>query len=440
MEYLKQARTDTRKQAMDVRNTVSAILADIEENGQAAIEKYSKELDGWTCRFAVSGEEMAEKSKEVPQDIMKDLHFAHEQVHSFALKQRESLQGFKTRMDTGAVLGQRVIPCRCAGCYVPGGRFMHATSAIMSIATARAAGVPYVVACSPSHKQQGIPPLVLAAMSICQPDIVLTLGGVQAVAAMAFGLFSERPADVIVGPGNRFVAEAKRQLFGRVGIDMIAGPSESLIIADSTADPVIVAVDLMSQAEHGYDSPVWLVTDSRKLGEEVMDLVPRFIKTLPYPEVANQSWADYGQVILCSNREEMVQISDTYAPEHLQVQAGDQEWWLDNLTNYGSLFLGEGSTVTYGDKAAGTNHILPTSQAARYTGGLSVGKFLKTVTYQSIPPVESFRIGAASSRLSRAEGMEGHARAADVRLQKYFPDYEFDFEIFNTSEYFVRSG
>jgi sulfopropanediol 3-dehydrogenase len=317
---------------------------------------------------------------------------------------------------------------------------MHATSAIMSIATARAAGVPYVVACSPSYKQQGIPPLVLAAMSICQPDIVLTLGGVQAIAAMAFGLLNERPADVIVGPGNRFVAEAKRQLFGRVGIDMIAGPSESLIIADSTADPVIVAVDLMSQAEHGYDSPVWLVTDSRKLGEEVMDLVPRFIKTLPYPEVADQSWADYGQVILCSNREEMVQVSDTYAPEHLQVQAGDHEWWLEQLTNYGSLFLGEGSTVTYGDKAAGTNHILPTGQAARYTGGLSVGKFLKTVTYQSIPPVESFRIGAASSRLSRAEGMEGHARAADVRLQKYFPDYEFDFEIFNTSEYFARSG
>lgn len=437
MEYLKKARVDIRKDTMDVRKTVSAMLADIEDNGQAAIESYSEELDGWTGRFAVTAEEIVEKIKQVPEDIMKDLHFAHEQVRSFALKQRESLHGFETRMDTGAVLGQRVIPCRCAGCYVPGGRFMHATSAIMSIATARTAGVPLVVACSPSHKQQGIPPLVLAAMSICQPDIILTLGGVQAIAAMAFGLFSEHPADVIVGPGNRFVAEAKRQLFGRIGIDMIAGPSESLIIADGTADPIIVAVDLMSQAEHGYDSPVWLVTDSRALADEVMNMVPRFIKTLPYPEVAEQSWSDHGEIILCSDRKEMIQISDSYAPEHLQVQAGDHEWWLENLTNYGSLFLGEGSTVTYGDKAAGTNHILPTSQAARYTGGLSVGKFLKTVTYQSIPPEESFRIGAASSRLSRAEGMEGHARAADVRLQKYFPDYDFDFNMFNSSDYFA---
>jgi sulfopropanediol 3-dehydrogenase len=369
----------------------------------------------------------------VPQRVKDDIKFAYDQVFSFASKQRESMHEFETESFPGVTLGQRLIPVNCAGCYIPGGRFAHIASAIMSIGTARAAGVPYVVAVSPSHDGKTIHPSMLYAASLGNPDVFMMMGATHAIAALAFGHFSGKPADVIVGPGNRFVAEAKRILFGKVGIDVFAGPTESLIIADRTADPYIVAIDLMSQAEHGYDSPVWLVTDSRELAEKVMELMPKVIGDLPDPTVAQAAWRDYGEVVLCSGREEMAEVNDEYAAEHVQVMAEDLDWWLRTLTNYGSLFLGEAATVPHGDKTSGTNHILPTNKAARYSGGLSVGKFIKTLTYQRLTPEANLKIGAVTSRISRLEGMEGHARAADVRLRKYFPQEEFDFEVYDPS-------
>ncbi|MGD9354359.1 MAG: histidinol dehydrogenase, partial [Desulfobacterales bacterium] len=279
---------------------------------------------------------------------------------------------------------------------------------------------------SPSHHGGGIHPSILYAMSVCKPDVILTLGGVQAVAAMAYGIFTGKPADILVGPGNKFVAEAKRILYGEVGIDVFAGPSEICVIADETADPDIVAADLVGQAEHGYDSPAVLISTSKTLAEEVMKKVPEVIAALPAPEVSEASWRDYGEVIVTSTREEAAKVSDEYASEHLEVHAADLDWWLNTLTNYGSLFLGEESTVAYGDKTSGPNHILPTKKAGRYSGGLSAGKFIKTVTYQRLTREANRQIGCVSARISRLEGMEAHARTSDVRLAKYFPDEKFD--------------
>jgi len=306
----------------------------------------------------------------------------------------------------------------------------------MSVATAKAAGVPFVVACSPP-RGDSINPAVVYALTLAKADAILALGGVQAIATMAFGLFTGKTADIIVGPGNAFVAEAKRMLFGEIGIDVFAGPTESMVIADKTADPMIVAVDLVSQAEHGYDSPVWLVTDSRALGEKVIDIMPKVINDLPDPDVARVSWRDYGEVILCKDREEMAEVNDDYAAEHVQVIAADPDWYLKKLKNYGSLFLGEECTVAYGDKTSGTNHILPTKKAGRYSGGLNVGKFIKTLTYQKLTRDANLKIGAVASRISRVEGMEGHARSADIRLRKYFPNEKFDFEVYRQKKYLV---
>jgi sulfopropanediol 3-dehydrogenase len=298
----------------------------------------------------------------------------------------------------------------------------------MTVTTAKVAGCRHITACSPPRPDVGVNPAIVYAAHICGADQILAMGGVQGVAAMTFGLFGLPRANILVGPGNQFVAEAKRILFGRVGIDMIAGPTDSLILADSSADPHIVATDLVSQAEHGYNSPVWLVTDDRALAEDVMARVPGLIADLPEVNAENAAaaWRDYAEVILCADREEMAATSDAYAPEHLTVQAGDLDWWLDRLTCYGSLFLGEETTVAYGDKAAGTNHVLPTSGAARYTGGLSVHKYMKIVTWQRATREGAKSIAEATARISRLEGMEGHARAADVRLAKYFPDETFD--------------
>jgi sulfopropanediol 3-dehydrogenase len=263
-------------------------------------------------------------------------------------------------------------------------------------------------------------------MSVCKPDVIMTLGGVQGVAALAYGIFTGKPADILVGPGNKYVAEAKRILYGEVGIDVFAGPSEILVIADDTADPEIVAVDLVGQAEHGYDSPAILITTSKAIADKVIKRVPELAAALPAPEVTQSSWANYGEVVLVDTREEAVETSDQYAPEHLEVHAADLDWWLANLTNYGSLFLGEETTVAYGDKTSGPNHILPTKKAARYSGGLSAGKFIKTVTWQRLTREANRQIGAVSARISRLEGMEAHARSCDVRLAKYFPGEQFD--------------
>ena len=437
VDYIKKAIKSPVTEERETQAIVEGILEDIVQNGEDAVRSYAAKFDNWTDDVILAPEEAEAKAATLPQQLKADLKFAFQQVDAFARAQKESMREFETEVTPGVILGQRLVPVNCAGCYVPGGRFAHAASAIMSIATARAAGVPFVVACSPSHRGQGIHPAVLYAMSLCKPDVIMTLGGVQAIAAMAYGIFTGKPADVVVGPGNKFVAEAKRILYGQIGIDVFAGPSESLIIADQTADPLVVAIDLMSQAEHGYDSPVWLVTDSSPLAEKVIQLMPQVIGDLPQPEVAQAAWQDYGEIALCSDREEMARISDTYAPEHLQVMAADLDWWLDRLTNYGSLFLGEGCTVSYGDKTSGTNHILPTKKAARYSGGLSVSKFIKVVTYQRLTKEANRTIGAVASRISRVEGMEGHARAADIRLRKYFPDETFDFEVYQPKHRFA---
>ena len=304
----------------------------------------------------------------------------------------------------------------------------------MSVTTAKVAGVPFIVAASPP-KGDAIAAATVYAMDLAGVDVTLEMGGVQAIATMAFGLFGTRPADILVGPGNAYVAEAKRQLFGEVGIDLFAGPTESAIIADDTADPMTVAVDLASQAEHGTNSPVWLFTTSRSLAETVLRIMPDVARDMPSGDVAIAAWKKYGEVIVCDSREEVCEISDRYASEHLQVIAGDLEWWKNKLGNYGSLFLGEGSTVTHGDKCSGTNHILPTKRAARYTGGLNVMKFLKVLTWQEIDVNANRTFSAVGSRISRIEGMDGHARACDWRLRKFFPGEEWDFEVAGPPRY-----
>jgi len=426
INYLKKATKTPETDEAQTREITVNMLDDIKENGEEAVKKYAQKLDNWTGDFIVTKDDIDKAAASLDQRARDDIQFAYEQVYNFAKKQRESMLEFETELHPGVVAGQKLIPVNVAGCYVPGGRFAHAASALMSIATAKASGVPYVVACSPSHHGGGIHPSILYAMSVCKPDVIMTLGGVQAIAAMAFGIFTGKPADILVGPGNKFVAEAKRILYGKVGIDVFAGPSEILVIADETADPDIVAADLVGQAEHGYDSPAVLISTSQDLAQEVMKKVPEVIAALPDPDVSEASWRDYGEVIVVSTREEAAQVSDEYASEHLEVQAEDLDWWLGRLINYGSLFLGEESTVAYGDKTSGPNHILPTKKAARYSGGLSAGKFIKTVTYQRLTREANRQIGSVSARISRLEGMEAHARTSDVRLAKYFSDETFD--------------
>ncbi|MGB5985494.1 MAG: histidinol dehydrogenase [Desulfobacterales bacterium] len=427
--YLKQASRTAQSSETEVRATVANLLDDIQTRRESAVRELAAKLDGWSGEFILSPEMIDEIVASVPQQVKDDIRFAYDQVYGFALRQRESMTEFETEITPGVILGQKLVPCQCAGCYIPGGRFAHAASAIMSVATAKAAGVPFVVACSPP-RGESINSTVVYALNLAQADVMMAMGGVQAIGTMAYGLFTGKPADIIVGPGNAYVAEAKRMLFGEIGIDVFAGPTESLVIADETADPLLVAVDLVSQAEHGYDSPVWLVTDFRPLAEKVMALMPRLIDDLPDPEVARAAWDNYGEVVLCADREEMARVNDDYAAEHVQVMAADLDWWLATLKNYGSLFLGEACTVAYGDKTSGTNHILPTKKAARYSGGLNVGKFIKVLTYQRMTEEANLRIGAVASRISRLEGMEGHARSADVRLRKYFASQEFDFDLY----------
>lgn len=404
------------------------MLAKIENGGEEMAREYAENLDKWTGDIIVTSEEIAAAGERLSQRARDDIHFAYDRVKKFAEAQLASMQEFETELSPGLIAGQKLIPVHTAGCYVPGGRYAHIASAIMSVTTAKVAGVRNVVACSPTRGSEGVHPSILYAAGLAGADTILALGGVQGIAAMAFGLFSGHPADVLVGPGNRFVAEAKRILYGRVGIDMFAGPTEIAVIADETADPDIVASDLISQAEHGFDSPAWLISTSQELAEKVIERIPSCIARLSEPNktAAESAWRDYGEVIIAETREEAVKQSDIYAPEHLEVHTKDLEWWLAELSNYGSLFLGEETTVTYGDKASGPNHILPTKGAARYSGGLSVGKFIKTVTWQRMNREANRDVGAVSARISRAEGMEGHALAGDDRLHKYFPEEQFE--------------
>jgi sulfopropanediol 3-dehydrogenase len=428
--YLKKASQTPATGEDDTRQIVAGMLRDIEEGGEERALHFAETLDGWKGDVVVSKSDIAAAADAVPDQIKSDIRFAYDRVRGFAEAQLSSMVEFETELSPGLVAGQRLIPVDTAGCYVPGGRYAHIASAIMSVATAKVAGVENVIACSPPRKDGGVHPAILYAADLAGADTILSIGGVQGIAAMAFGLFTGHKADILVGPGNRFVAEAKRILYGRVGIDLFAGPTEILVIADDAADPAIVASDLVGQAEHGPDSPAWLVTTSRRLAEETEALIPGFVARLEEPNrsAAENAWRDYGEIVLANSREEAVQVSDEYAPEHLEVHASDLDWWLARLRNYGSLFLGEETTVAYGDKASGPNHILPTKGAARYTGGLSVGKFIKTVTWQRMTRDANRDVGAASARISRAEGMLGHALTGDDRLHKYFREEEFDLE------------
>lgn len=428
IKYLKKASKTPETETATAQAVVTEMLAEIEKNGEGAVRAYSKKLDKWEGEMVVTKAELEENARSVPEQVKKDIDFAIEQVFKFAVAQRDSLKEFKTELHPGVIAGQRVLPVNVAGCYAPAGRYAHIASAYMGVATAKAAGVKTIIACSGPFRGGPMHPYLMYAFNKAGADVIMTLGGVQAIATMAYGLFTGKPADVIVGPGNKFVAEAKRTLFGKVGIDVFAGPSEVAVIADETADPAIVASDLVGQAEHGHETPAWLFTTSESLAHDVMARVPVLIEALPPTarDAAGAAWRDYGEVIVCDTREEVVEISDRYASEHLEVQTQDLDWWLENLTCYGSLFMGEETTVAYGDKASGPNHVLPTKGAARYSGGLSVHKFMKTFTWQRMTREAARDIGEVTARISRLEGMEAHARTADDRLAKYFPEQKFD--------------
>jgi len=431
IHYIKKASKNATTGEDNTRQIVSTMLAEIEAGGEARCAEYAEQLDGYTGNIVVTPEEIEAAGSRLSQQVKDDIRFAYDRVYGFAVKQRESLVDFETELSPGLWAGQRQIPMQAAGCYIPGGRYSHVASAIMSVATAKAAGVDHVIACSPPKPGHGVHDGILYTANLCGADTILALGGVQGIAAMAFGLFTGKPADILVGPGNRFVAEAKRMLYGRVGIDVFAGPTEIGIVADHTADPDLIACDLAGQAEHGPDSPAWLFTTDRALADKVIELMPQYIAKLPETarNASSVAWADYGEVILCDTDEEMATISDQYASEHLEVHCENLDWWVARLRNYGSLFVGEETTVTFGDKCSGTNHILPTKGAARYTGGLSAGKFIKTVTTQRMTKEANREVAAAAARISRLEGMEGHARSGDDRLAKYFPNETFNLQV-----------
>ncbi|MBL94387.1 MAG: histidinol dehydrogenase [Magnetovibrio sp.] len=428
IKFIKKAEKTSSSDEVNTRKTVSEMLKKIEGGGEEVARSYGKSLDNYSGEIIVSEEVIAHAAEQVPQQLKDDLNFAHDRVRDFAAKQKESITEFEIELSPGLWAGQKLIPVSTAGCYVPGGRYAHVASAIMSITTAKVAGVEKVIACSTPHKKyDGIHPAILYTMNLCGADNILAIGGVQGIASMAFGLFTGSKADILVGPGNKYVAEAKRALYGRAGIDLFAGPTEILIIADETADSKIVAVDLVGQAEHGPDSPVWLVTTSSELAKKVEGQMQALINLLPELQrnAADAAWRDYGEIILCENDEEAAQISDAYGPEHLELHTRNLDWYVSRLRNYGSLFIGEQTTVAFGDKCSGTNHILPTKRASHYTGGLSVHKFIKIVTTQRMTEGANKEVAAITARVSRLEGMEAHARTGDVRLLKYFPNETF---------------
>ena len=422
--WLKQGLPEEEKRAQDakVRETVETILADIERRGDEAVRELSIRFDDWHREdFQLSPEEIKSCLDEVPESVLDDIRFAQAQIRNFAEIQRSALQDVEEETLPGVVLGHRNIPVGAVGCYVPGGKYPMVASAHMSVVTAKVAGVKRIVTCAPPF--EGRPSAaIVAAQHLAGADEIYCLGGVQAIGAMALGTASLAPVDMLVGPGNPFVAEAKRQLFGRVGIDLLAGPTETLIIADETSDAEICATDLLGQAEHGPTSPAILLTDSQELAEATMGEVERQLGVLPTGEVAGKAWADYGQVIVAEDAEEMLQIAEGIASEHVQVMTADPDFFLEGLTNYGSLFLGHRTNVAFGDKVIGTNHTLPTRRAARYTGGLWVGKFLKTCTYQKVLTDEAaVLVGEYCSRLCALEGFAGHQEQADIRVRRLSP-------------------
>ncbi|MCP5083332.1 MAG: histidinol dehydrogenase [Alphaproteobacteria bacterium] len=425
--YLKKASKTAATGEQETRKIVETMLSEIEAGGEDVARAYGEKLDKYSGEIVATEEAIAAADAKLTDQLKDDIKFAHERVQKFAEAQKASISAFEIELSPGLWAGQKLIPIDSAGCYVPGGRYAHVASAVMSITTAKVAGVKNVVACSAPHGAEGINPGILWTANYCGADHILNLGGVQGIAALAYGLFTGKKARILVGPGNRFVAEAKRMLFGRVGIDLFAGPTEVLIIADKNADPQIVAEDLVGQAEHGFDSPCWLITTDKALGEDVMGRMDGLINDLPdtAKAAATAAWRDYGEVVMCDTDEEAVTVSDEYAAEHLELQVENLDWYVDNLQNYGSLFVGEETTVAFGDKCSGTNHILPTKGAGHYTGGLSVHKFIKVVTTQRMTQEANRGVASVTARISRLEGMEAHARTGDVRLRKYFPDETF---------------
>lgn len=420
-EYLKRADPPSLEVSDDIKRTVSGMLLDIERRGIDAVREYSRKLDNWSPdSFVVGDEEIRAAEGRLDDDLKGHIGFAQSQVRTFAQRQRETLVDLDVEILPGVVLGHRHIPVKAVGAYVPGGRYPMLASSFMTVLVSKVAGVDFVVACAPPWQGQGIHPATLYAISTSGADRILCLGGVQALATMAFGLEDAPPADILVGAGNAYVAEAKRQLFGRVGIDLLAGPTEILVIADETADADLVAADLMGQAEHGPTSPAILITLSRDFGLAVIEAVDRLLASgkLPTAEVAGQAWSNHGTVVVVADEREAIELADAYASEHLEVQVAEDrlDAYLAQLRNYGSLFLGEQATVVYGDKAVGTNHVLPTARAARYSGGLWVGKFLKTVTYQRLTEEGTRRVAPAAAAISDAELFSGHALTARMRL------------------------
>ncbi|MDJ0656424.1 MAG: histidinol dehydrogenase [Xanthomonadales bacterium] len=421
IRVIKQGISADAAEEMDaqVRSTVEGILADIKARGDAAVRELSEKFDSYSPeRYRLTEEEIEACVARVPEQTLDDIRFAQAQVRNFAEIQRASMKDVEEETFPGVVLGHKNIPVGSVGCYVPGGRYPMVASAHMSVVTAKVAGVPRIIACAPPH--EGKPhDAIVAAMHLGGADEIYCLGGVQAVGAMALGTETVDPVDILVGPGNAYVAEAKRQLYGRVGIDLFAGPTETLVIADDSCDAEMAATDLLGQAEHGPNSPAILLTDSEQLGRDTMTEIERQLEILPTADVAGRAWQDYGQVIVCDSREEMLAEADRIASEHVQVMTRDDDYFLDNMRNYGALFLGPETNVSYGDKVIGTNHTLPTKLAARYTGGLWVGKFLKTCTYQRVTPEATATIGEYCSRLCELEGFAGHKAQADLRVQRY---------------------
>ena len=402
-----------------VTRDVAEMLLRIERKGEAAVRDYSRTLDGWDPpAFLVDGGALARAAGAVPDDLREHVAFSQAQVRAFAAAQRATLTDVEIEPLPGVTLGHRHLPVGAVGAYVPGGRYPMFASSFMTVLVAKAAGVPHVVACTPPAQGRLPPAVMLHAIATSGADAVLCLGGVQALAAMAFGLCGAEPVDMLVGAGNAYVAEAKRQLFGRVGIDLIAGPTEVLVIADEEADPDLVAADLLGQAEHGPSSPAVLVTTSRELAAAVLDRIPGLVERWSTGAVAGEAWRSCGEVLLVADAEEAAAVADARAPEHLEVHARELDWWLERLRSYGSLFLGDEATVAYGDKGVGTNHVLPTGRAARYTGGLWVGKFVKTVTYQRLTAEGTSRVAPAIAAISHAEGFTGHAATAELRLER----------------------
>ncbi|HEX4764974.1 MAG TPA: histidinol dehydrogenase [Lichenihabitans sp.] len=422
VRFLKRGQDARTAAATDAktRATVEGFLAAVEARGDAAVRELSETFDRWApASFRLSDADIEGALAQVSPQDLRDIKFAQAQVRNFAKAQRDAIRDIEVETMPGVVLGHKNIPVNAVGCYVPGGKYPMVASAHMSVVTAKVAGVKRVIACAPPFRG-GPHPAIVAAMHLGGADEIYVLGGVQAVAAMALGTETIAPVDMLVGPGNAFVAEAKRQLFGRVGIDLFAGPTETLVIADESVDGEICATDLLGQAEHGVNSPAILLTTSEKLARETMAEVERQLRSLPTADLAGRSWADYGEVIVCDSDEEMVREADRIASEHVQVMTRDPDYFLANMTNYGALFLGPRTNVAYGDKVIGTNHTLPTKKAARYTGGLWVGKFLKTCTYQKVLTEEASKlVGEYCSRLCLLEGFVGHAEQANIRVRRY---------------------